>query len=63
MKIKCVMSQCYKDKNMKKFYGFIKYWWIMYRAIGFSGIIMIMLWPNNSGNHPDYIKIWEDKSL
>lgn len=45
---------------MKKFCGFCKYWYIMYRCVGITGIILMSCWPNKTGNKPDYAKVWDD---
>ena len=44
---------------MKKTLGFFKYWWIMYRCVGISGVIFMGMWPNSSTK--DYEKIWDMK--
>lgn len=49
--------------KLKSIGGYFKYWYIMYRCDGFLGLFWMLIWPNKSGTKPNYLKVWEDKSL
>lgn len=46
---------------LKKIGGFCKYWYDMYQCVGFLGLFWSQMWPKDTGNRINYIKVWEEK--